>query len=284
MRLGFVLLAIAAMALPARAEPRPFKLIGGQIVVTAKVDGHEIPALLDTGASQSLIETGFARELGIKLQKPTGGTYGASGRKVAYGRTEKLTLDVGDRQTRQTLGFYEAGGAFVPEGIRLMIGMDALRDAALTIDFDLMTVEIVRSSGFTPPAKPGLLTMLDRFGRHTVRVGLHGADANLVIDTAASGSLHLAEKYVRNTEALDELPASTKRITGIDGSREQAAIILPEVKLGGLTFKDVPASVAPLGPLSRGSDRMDGVVGVALLQRFNLVIDYGRNQVWMTPR
>jgi hypothetical protein len=28
---------------------------------------------------------------------------------------------------------------------------------------------------------------------------------------------------------------------------------------------------------------MDGVVGVDLLKRFNLVIDFGGNRIWMTP-
>jgi hypothetical protein len=273
-----------ALGAPALAEPRPFELRGGQVVITVTLNGREVPALLDTGATKSLIERGLARELGIRSQTTrSGGTIGAAGKRVDLGFTSPVKLDIGAGAATQRIGTYPAGNAFADDDVRLLIGMDLLSAMVVSLDFQKMTVEFQRSSQFAPHAvgEPLKLTP-SGWRRPTLPVSLAGAQANLLFDTAASGALHLDSAFVSATPALKSLPVSQRVITGIDGVHEHDAIVVPHMTFGGQTFERVSASSGSFGRL-RAADDMDGVVGVDLLKRFNLVIDFGRHRVWMTP-
>src|SRR5262249_48501857 len=101
-------------------------------------------------------------------------------------------------------------------------------------------------------------------------------------DTAASGSLHLDASFVAKAPALNTLPVSAHRIAGVDGIYEQQSIIVPRLTFGEAAFENVQASSSSLGMIGRFDD-MDGVAGVELMKRFNWVIDFGGDRVWMTP-
>jgi len=86
--------ALSAAQSAAWAAPRAFQLLDGQVVVTIIIKDRELPALLDTGATESLIDKDLADELGIRSRQ-TGRTYGASGRKTPFGRTQDVMIDIG---------------------------------------------------------------------------------------------------------------------------------------------------------------------------------------------
>lgn len=285
MRLVLACLALLALlAPPALAAPQPFELRDGQVVIMVKLKGRELPALLDTGATRSLIETGLAKELGIKTQRVRkGGTVGAGGQKIGIGYSQRaVSIDFGAGPISDRLGTYEPGHAFAPEGVRLLIGMDFLRAMVVSLNFQTMTADIRRSSNFTPPKDAPLELTWSGWGRPTFAVDLAGVRADLILDTAASGALHLDSSFVAATPALKSLPASSRRIVGIDGVREYDSIVISQVIFGGEAFADVRASSGSLGPM-HAADDMDGVVGIDLLKRFNLVIDFGYERIWLTP-
>lgn len=275
---------LTLLALPAAADPRPFELRDGQVVITVTLRGKELPALLDTGATQSLIETDLARELGIRVQKFNGGTVGAGGARVAYGMTDrKVTIDIGAGSESRRIGTYEAGHNFAADGVRLLIGMDLLKDLAVSLDFQRMTIDLKSHSEFVPPQGAPLKLAEAGWLRRTLAVKLAGAQASLLLDTAASSAVHLDSDFVDQSPVLKALPVSTRQISGFSGVRDVDAIIVPHVTLGGLAFENVRATSGSLAGLEHGSTDIDGVVGVALLKRFHVVIDFARDRVWMTP-
>lgn len=265
---------------PAVAEERPFTLPDGQVVITVTLKGREIPALLDTGATASLIDLDLAKELGIRSRQ-TGRTLGASGRKIAYGYTQQIMLDLGAGPIRRSIGTYPAGHVFAPEGVRLLIGMDFLDAMVLSLDFQTMTMDVQPSSTFKASGGEPLTRTRTGWRRHVLPVDVGGARAELLLDTAATGALHLDSGFVAKASTLKALPVSSRPIVGIDGVRDHSAIVLPSVSLGGELFENVRASSGSLA-LWRGAD-MDGLVGVELLKRFNWVIDFGGQRIWMTP-
>lgn len=285
MRLVLVCLALLAiLASPAQAAPQPFELRDGQVVLTVTINGRRLPALLDTGATRSLIETGLAKELGIRVQKFNGGTVGAGGGRIGYGMTDrKVAVDFGLGSVSQRLGIYEARQAFAADGVRLLIGMDFLYALVVSLDFQRMTINFQRSAEFKPSQDRPLKLTDAGWLRNTLTVSLAGAQAELLLDTAASSAIHLDSSFVAGTPALNALPVSSRRVAGIDGVRDQDAIVVPHLTLGGQAFENVPASSGSFANLEMGSTDIDGIVGVDLMKRFNLVIDFGYRRVWMTP-
>jgi predicted aspartyl protease len=281
---GWMLALALASAPLATADERPFRIIDGQVVITVTIRDRQVPALLDTGASHSLIEASLAKELGIRTSKIGPIVAGASGRDMSLGFTPQILLDLGAGPVKRNLGVYPSGAAFAAEGVRLLIGMDFLKAAVVSLDFERMMIDVQSPGGFTAPAGKPVVMVLEQAGwrRRLLPVDLDGARAELLLDTAASGALHLDAAYVAKAPVLKALPASAHQIAGIDGIHDHTAIVLPGVTLGGETFRNVRASSSPLSQVRRGGD-VDGVVGVELLKRFNWVIDFGGGRIWMTP-
>lgn len=277
------LIAAFTIALPAAAAARPFELRDGQVVITVTLKGRELPALLDTGATVSLIEVGLAKELGIRVQKTSGGTFGAAGDGVAYLRSERaVEIDFGAGPMRRHVGAYPTGNVFAADGVRILLGMDFLGAMAVSLDFQSMTVDFERSSSFAAPSGQPLAMTNSGWRRPTLSVDISGVRAELLLDTAASGALHLDSSFVAGAPSLNKLPTSPTRIIAIDGIGDHDAIIVPHIAIGEHVFENVSASSASLGKL-RAFGGMDGLVGVDLLRRFNLVVDFGRHRIWMTP-
>lgn len=283
MRRVFLFVVIwLATAWPSAAETRPFRLAGGQVVFDVTIKGRTVPALMDTGATRSMIEVGLAQELGIRWQKVGGGrTVGVAGGRIDYGQTQRVPVDIGAGQRWMYLGTFPTGANFADADVRLLIGMDILTDLVVSLDFEAMTVELQGLADFTPPEGEPLKLTQTGWHRATLPVELAGARAELLIDTAASVALHLDAEFVARTPALKALPASRRMITGVDGVLEHDVIVAPEVTLGAERFVDVKASSGSLAAL-RIADAMDGVIGVDLLRQFNVVMDFGRNRVWLT--
>ncbi len=281
--LARICLCLAAMmaTLPAEAAPRPFQLRDGQVVITVNLNGKDLPALLDTGATKSLIDAAFAKELGIRSQRIDGGTVGASGQQIRFGMTRDLKLDIGTGPRRLRLGTYESDHAFAPEGVHVLIGMDVLNNLAVSLDFQKMTVEIERTTELKPPVGEPFAMKRRRYLRPTLSVTLGDTDVDLLLDTAASSALHLQTRIVADSPDLSALPRTRRMVSGIDGNHEQDAITIPVVRLGGQRFTDVRATVADM--VLHWFFDMDGVVGVALMKRFHIVFDFQKDRVWMTP-
>ena len=280
----FWLLAMLAIALSPRAmaAPQPFQLLEGQVVMTVTVGGREMLALVDTGSERSMIEAKLARELGLRTKMPAGRTFGASGKSIGYARTDKVEMVVGGQTLRPSLAVFPSGSAFAARGVRILIGRDILWRQAVAIDFEHMTIDLTPSAKFRPPeGRP--LKLSDRWWGPVLRIDVNGKAADVVLDTAATGSLHLSGRFAGDAGLITGRQTSTKRITGIDGSHEQIVVVLPTVTIAGEPFGNVEATISSFGPMASGSNGIDGVVGVKLLKQFNLTIDYGSNQVWLTP-
>jgi hypothetical protein len=69
-------------------------------------------------------------------------------------------------------------------------------------------------------------------------------------------------------------------VAGIDGVSARPVATVPSLRFAGYAFENVPVTI---GPASPGISGADGVIGVDVLRRFNLVIDYGLNRMWLTP-
>jgi hypothetical protein len=264
----------------AAAEPRPFRLIGNQIVVPARIEGRDTLALLDTGANVSLMSDGLAAALDLKHRKMPGGVMGATGRRAARRATQEVVVDLGDGLSiKRRLGVFPSGGAFASGGVQAIIGVDMLRDQIVTIDFERLMIDFTPSRSSTPPAEPAAPLGAVWWRGPTIRIDLGEQSGDFLVDTAASSAMHLSGVFERKISLLEGLPASETMVAGVDGSHARPIASLPGMVVAGHTFENVPVTVGPISRTSFG----DGIVGVDLLKRFNLVIDFGRNRMWLTP-
>ncbi len=111
------------------------------------------------------------------------------------------------------------------------------------------------------------LTLVD--GYPLVPATLAGRPVSLLLDTGAQGMLITPE-----TAAALALPlAGMTRIYGTGGSTQARVVRLPGLRLGAAPMPDLLAPVAPLPIQLRSDPPLAGLLGAALLARFDLDID-----------
>jgi len=144
-------------AVGARSEP--FRNVGGEIVITARVNGEPLNAMLDTGSASTIVaKTALSRAPGLAAvparwgatpETGSGGILGVGGPLAERRSILKGTLSFAGRD-------YPAGGLpsadlsgfcrSLESDVHVIVGAPHLDDAAFTIDYRRMTVS------FAPPA------------------------------------------------------------------------------------------------------------------------------------
>src|SRR5690349_3170446 len=174
-----ILMLALAIAMPAHAEPRPFRLTGDQIFFTVRIGGQEANALLDTAARSSSISAAFAKANGIGHAKTSRAIVGVAGNFSKSRATKPLIIDLGDGvPLRHTLVVLPPETASSTQGADAVIGRDLLYDRAVKLDFDRMTIEIAPYRRFAPPAGTAL-------GLHVIPVRIGEVTGQFLVDTAA---------------------------------------------------------------------------------------------------
>jgi predicted aspartyl protease len=241
------------------------------IVVEAALNGHKLPALIDTGAEVSIIDAPTARELGLS----TNGTYeitALDGRKTQGLKAPIHTLVIG--------GLTRFGGRVVVadlSGIKrvarqpfaMVVGADVLSKIALAVNWDGHSVIVMPSnvhltgSGWIAPLHlqaPDILT---------TEMLLNGHPATVRVDTGADDEVILRDtkwgQIVPDTERVTSLAA-----VGAAGVFVQPMVRLDDAKMSEESIGDVIATRVP-GTGIPGT--LDGVLGMGILSRFNLFLN-----------
>ena len=261
----------------AAAQEIPFRLVDNMILLPIEVNGVPTVGRIDTGGALSLIHPVFSGELGLY----------SSGSVLAGGASSKLRrhimvspvdVKLGDHiRTSQPLMVISLN-SMAPDAkdrVGLTLGMDVLHDMVMEIDFDRSVIEFSPADTFTDfPTTAPMKLQWSRGGR-TLSGAITGSKSIRVhFDTGNPGSVNMGEYVARS--ALKGQKSSQFLVTGVDGSHPHRSSNLPSLTMAGVTFKNVPAAVAP--------DRRDETIGIGLdvMKRFNLVLDFTRDRIWMT--
>ncbi len=234
--------------------------------------------VVDTGANQSIISTELAGQLALPAGTPAP-LNGVAGIQIAP--TTLVTLQVGKRtMDHQTLSMLPQSGI----GAVGMLGLDAVGDQALTLDFAGRQLRIeTRQSNWRDPAairspaqrRDGQLTLVDAY--------LGGVPLTAFIDSGAEntiGNVALREMAVtRNPHAVwNMIP-----IISSTGQTIMAEIAdLPALKVGGIRLPNWPVAFADLHTFTMWDmiKKPAILIGVDILSRFQSVcLDFARDEV-----
>jgi hypothetical protein len=262
----------------AAAQEIPFRLVDNMILLPIEVNGVPTVGRIDTGGALSLIHPAFSGELGL-FSSGSVLAGGASNKLRQHIMVSPVAVKLGDHVRTSDPLMVISLNSMAPDAkdrVGLTIGMDVLRDLVMEIDFARSVIEFSPADIFAdfPKTEPMKLQR-SRAGR-TLSGAITGSKSvRIHFDTGNPGSVNMGEHVARS--ALKGQRSSRFLVTGVDGSHPHRSANLPSLTIAGVTFKDVPASVAP--------DRRDQTIGVGLevMRRFNLVLDFTRDRMWMTP-
>lgn len=285
--LPLLVAAAAPLALPAAqpvgsatlardAETRwvPFALTpGNQLRFTMTVDGRPATAILDTGVSYSVLSRRFAERSALKVRP--GGNATAIGGVVDIGWTPTATIAMGGLTRRgggltvATLPAIATGSA---DAVDLLVGRDLTGGFALDIDYAGRRFRLLPSGrlpfrGFTAP----LSISRDRLV-YVSEVTLGAARLRpMVVDTGDGSSVTVTAGGWANAR-LPGTRTTTAISFGLAGAVISTIGIVPTLRLGELTARNVEIRVEPAGRIGSG-----------FLQNYRVLLDPTAGRMILSP-
>jgi hypothetical protein len=262
----------------------PFEYFRGtRIILPVKVNGHPVDAVLDSGAGVVTLDKAFAAEIGIVPtgKIPVNGMNGGGEAAIA----KHVTIDVGGLQLRDVevaIVDLSAVAAGLGRPLPLILGRDAFDAAVVDIDFPARKIAFHDPAAFHPPASAIRLPLSGTPDRQReVPMSLEGgAPVRTTFDLGSSTAVYVSHDYAVSHHLLKTHPAAEILAGGFGGSAVQDITTLKSIRLGGVELRNVPAIInrSASDLPSKGMN-----VGMPVLNRFRLMIDFHHDAVFMLP-
>lgn len=262
----------------------PFEYSGNEIIISARVNGGpESKFIVDTGASQTVIDKTTAQALGPTTVHTFSVTAGAKAVPLSYTTLDRL--QIGDLPLEgiatlvTDLSSFSAAIGQRPAGL---IGANILRRFLVTIDFQDKKLVLADPSKVTVPDSAIVVPTSPVFASTglVVNGNLDGVPMNFLVDTGAAFNnlpLSLAEKL--NTGSV--LPVG--QIHGLDGQKTSiGSIKLKSLKLDRFIILNPVFALQP----DRNSNTKGlfsaaslGILGNPVWSATKLCIDYRNDRL-----
>ncbi|MFW6093697.1 MAG: retropepsin-like aspartic protease [Pseudomonadota bacterium] len=275
---GLRILLVVAVVVPLPGFAEPVRVTGDRIFVPVTVNGVETEALLDSGAELTLLDAGFARQLGLtaegrELARGTGGV-----QDVALVHGVDLTA-VGTRLTDRTaavLDLADISRRLVGEPVMVVLGRELFDAGRFRLDIERGDLSRVSAD---QRAQGERLTLVDHAGIKQFPVILDGVPVLADFDLGNGSEMLVGERFAAARGWLGaDRAAGSKSGGGIGGPVVRDLVEVGTVSIGGVEIDGVVAAV------DATAGAVDANIGVSLLRHFVLVIDFPANRLWVDAR
>ncbi len=218
------------------------------LTLTASINDVPVSAIIDTGATRSIINAELAQRLALSVS----GTASASAltRQVSGTRYRVAALGVSGIVLHNIdISSYDMSaieGAFSRE-VPLVIGQDFLSTIVLEIDFLHDRARLspaVKSDvtkGFTK-----LPVALGKTNLPNFQIGIEERlQSEAIIDLGSNVMCSISEKFAREHSLLDDRPTSTAMNVGAEGVTISRMFSLRGLRLGPFVLRNVPTCAVP---------------------------------------
>jgi len=264
------ILLASLLALSGSAEAEPLIVDNGRLFITAKINGVQTEALLDSGAETTLVDPVLANEAKFGPGKPvrikgSGGEQDvvlvSNVRIEALGQsippTEVVVMDMTDLSTR-----------LIKRPTRAIVGREVFDAAPIRIDLAKGDVRALEKTDTPTGIKLPLTT---HGGIETVPVTLGPAKVQAVLDFGNGTGLMISKELAAQ---MGLKPVGKMNGGGIGGEIERDVVVLPDLTLAGRRFHNVEASV------DATSSRAELNIGTPVLKHFVVTADFKGRAAW----
>lgn len=259
---------------------------GSRLFLPGNVGGRDAVLLLDSGAEVTVIDAAFAESAGIKSTgrmdvRGTGGT-----ENLAMASEVEVTLGAMTLRTGTVLVMDLGGIAkMMDHPVQAVLGKEVLNQTVTDIDFAARTIDFRDPAMFTAPAGMTRVPLTVADGIRSVPVSVEGHEpVNADFDLGNGGALIVYPASVEKWGLLKDRSVGQGLGGGIGGLRTEHRFTVKSLEIGGHTVRDVPA-VSPIsaeGLAFVASESVQGNVGMPVWSRFHLILDFGRNELFLS--
>lgn len=269
----------------------PFRILtGGVIILKATVSDYKdsLTFILDTGSGGISLDSATANRLKIKLELSNRTIRTIAGiRQVYFAYNQQLHLP---NLTVDSLNFhindYEVLTSAYGEKIDGIIGYSFLSRYIVKINYDSLRISVYTPGMIKYPRGGFLLRPL------LVSIPIFRSDlkdhesinARFYFDTGAGMCVLLSSDFVNDSFFIrPKRKWYTTQAEGPGGKAPMKQGVIRQVKIGPYKFRNVPTYIFDDEFNVTQYPYLGGLIGNDLLRRFNLIINYPQNDIYMMP-
>ncbi|WP_448663324.1 aspartyl protease family protein [Sphingomonas sp. CJ20] len=252
-----------------------------QIRFPIEIDGRPARAILDTGLSDTVATSDFARDAGIRTRQSVNAV--AIGGSVPVAWASGIALRFGGlTRSGGRIGVVNSGEQ-ARFGADLLVGSDVLGCCALDIDFERRRFRILPSGRMPFTGDTARLARSPGSGIYVASVTLAGKRLTpIVVDTGDGAALTLS------TPAWQSVGYRESRITttlgwGMGGALVTDTAIVPSLVLAGGAPVETEVRVEPAGGFIERIGAA-GRLGTGMMLRFRVLLDPMAGHMVLAPR
>ena len=269
----------------------PFRQFsGGVILVRATLNDEKdsLNFILDTGSGGISLDSQTVSQLKLPNQLSDKTIRGIAGiRKVNFSYNNTLKLP---GLTVDSLNFhindYDILASVYGEHIDGIIGYSFFNRYIVKINYDSMQIQVYSKGSMKYPKggyllKPLLVNLLIQSARITDE---GDRMARFYFDTGAGLCLLLSTDFVEDSSLFSpKRKRVSTQVEGLGGKKQMELTTVKSFRLGPYRFKRVPAYIFDDEFNVTSYPYLGGLIGNDLLRRFNVILNYEKRDIYITP-
>jgi hypothetical protein len=270
----------------------PFKLLtGGIITIKARLSNFPdtLNFILDTGSGGISLDSATADYLKVETKLSDRTIRGIAGVRRVY-FSYRQTLHLPDNLDVENLDFhindYDVLTSAYGEKIDGIIGLSFLTRYIVGVDYDSSKISVYTKGTIKYPRGGFLLKPLI----NTIPIlGANIKDnrqltSRFYFDTGAGMCLLLSADFVSDSNFIKpKRKWYATQAEGLGGKAPMKQGVIKQVQVGPFKFRNVPTYIFDDEYNVTAYPALAGLIGNDLLRRFNLIINYERKDIYMTP-
>jgi hypothetical protein len=291
-------LGISAPASPAPAHRATFKggasstgwidfdfYDGKHIFVPAKINGHDTMVMLVTGLPISNIDKAFAASMGLQPKGNSEGT--GTGGDTTVGLISGLQIQIGNMTLQDTAASavdFASLAKHVGHPMPFLLGDDAFNELEVDIDFAHHSIAFRAPASQAKPAGAVEVPLTRVQDLRLVPVSIEGATpAQFALGLGNSAELLVYQSYYGAHKLLEGRQTSQRLGGGSGGFLPEDVATLNRAEFAGVELLKMPAAFIPATHTASLSNEIAGNIGLPILARFRLIIDYSHDRLYAIP-
>lgn len=259
----------------------PFQLQGGsRIMLPATVNGRPTTVMLDSGASVSVLDHALVSALQLTAQ----GDHIAEGAggEASYSTVQGVVIALGKLtiSNSQTVAVdLQPLAAAINHALPMVVGGAAFDQTVVDIDFANQRLAFRDPRHFKPPAGYREYPLSVAGDNRAITIEVEGRPARMLFDLGNAWPAVLYPRFWDRPDFLRERVVSSTMTGGWGGMHEEGLTRLRRVQVAGTAFAAVPAPLKAERTSHERDGLLDGNLGMPILQRFHLIVDFPGSKV-----
>jgi hypothetical protein len=172
------------------------------------------------------------------------------------------------------------------EKIDGVIGCSVLSRYIIKLDFDSLVCSFYTKGKYSYPSKGYILKPnIHKIPMQSARVSdQKNITTNFLYDMGAGVCLMFSKEFVKQSRILRKNKRLYPRMTeGVGGKVEMDLTVIKKLKIGRYRFRNVPTYLFEDINNITAFPQLSGIIGVDLMRRFNVVMDYDKKEFHISP-